>query len=241
MSVILAIDTSSAYSSIAIKRDDGAIFEWEGAEHSSHNEELAPQVSALLQKAALSPRDISLLINGGGPGSFTGLRISLGFMKGMAIALQVPLLSLSSLAAAAASSLPHRGAGQSGIVVALADARRAEIFVGAYDVASRFAILGEEQIIALADLPKFVADLTARHTKELAHLCVLPHDENAAMMLPAQLPRREGAHIAQGLIDLATQHTAQAKFDLGQIAALTPHYLRAVAAKTIAERQNCVK
>jgi tRNA threonylcarbamoyl adenosine modification protein YeaZ len=58
----------------------------------SHDESLSEAVDSVLQKADCRLSDISSILVGGGPGSFTGVRIALSFAKGVAISLQVPVL-----------------------------------------------------------------------------------------------------------------------------------------------------
>lgn len=232
MGAILAIDTSSACSSIALQCGDGRIFDWQGRDPNSHNELLAPRLEALLRQAQLRPEQLSLLLNGGGPGSFTGLRISLSLLKGMALSLHLPLLSCSSLAAAAASI----SFGEADLVFSVADARRAELFAGAYDPRDNFQPLDDEQIVPLAGLEGFVNSLCAQHKRNHPVLCILPADPQLAG-LPGHIPAQTADTPARGLLRIAQAAAASARFDPAALSALTPRYLRAVAAKTIAERR----
>lgn len=79
-----------------------------------HAEALGPMVERLFVEAGLKPDQLSRIVVTYGPGTFTGLRIGLSFAKGMALALNVPLVGIDSLTATAA---PHFGSGDK-IVVA---------------------------------------------------------------------------------------------------------------------------
>ncbi len=70
-----------------------------------HAEVLGPMVQRLLTCAGTTPAQLSRIVVTRGPGTFTGLRIGLSFAKGMAMALDIPLLGLDSLTATAAAHL----------------------------------------------------------------------------------------------------------------------------------------
>ena len=75
-----------------------------------------------------APRDLDAVAIGAGPGSFTGLRIGMATAKGIAFAAECPLWAVSSLAALAHAA----GRDPDAIVVAVLDARRGEVYAGAY-------------------------------------------------------------------------------------------------------------
>lgn len=73
-----------------------------------HAEALGPMVERLFAEAVLEPDQLSRIVVTRGPGTFTGLRIGLSFAKGMALALNIPLVGIDSLTATA---VPHFGSG----------------------------------------------------------------------------------------------------------------------------------
>ncbi len=79
--------------------------EYEAMER-GHAEALGPMVERLFAEAGLKPDQLSRIAVTNGPGTFTGLRIGLSFAKGMALALNIPLIGINSLTATAA---PHLG------------------------------------------------------------------------------------------------------------------------------------
>ena len=94
MSCLLAIDLSTPHGHIAVLRDGAVVYEQDFTSHRSHNSLLyAPLAQALdITGAALKK-----LIIGTGPGSYTGVRISIAAAQGVALSRQVPLVGLSSL------------------------------------------------------------------------------------------------------------------------------------------------
>lgn len=95
--MLLAIDTSTKWVGLALY--DGITVSseqiWQTREH--HTVELAMAVNHLLEQTGVQPVGINVLAVATGPGSFTSLRIGLALAKGMALALNVPLIGIPSL------------------------------------------------------------------------------------------------------------------------------------------------
>jgi tRNA threonylcarbamoyladenosine biosynthesis protein TsaB len=104
--MILMLDTSTQTPVVALANVDGALVgerRWQS--HHRHGEELLQRIDEVLAEAGASRTDITAVVVGTGPGSFTGLRIGLATGKTIAYALNVPIVGLSStltIAAAAA-------------------------------------------------------------------------------------------------------------------------------------------
>jgi tRNA threonylcarbamoyladenosine biosynthesis protein TsaB len=113
--VILAFDTATPVATTALVRDGELL-----GERASQTARVLEGAHALLRDASLEPDAIDALAVGTGPGSFTGLRIGLAIARGLALALDVPVAGISTLAALAA--------GAPGAVPVI-DARRREVFV----------------------------------------------------------------------------------------------------------------
>lgn len=127
---VLGIDTSSAATAVCVERGDGRAFELRPGpgdlrQPPGHTAELMPAIHALMGAAELAFGDLDLIAVGTGPGGFTGLRIGIATASGLALASDLPVRPVSSLAALAA------GAGAE-LVMPVADARRGELFVALY-------------------------------------------------------------------------------------------------------------
>ena len=125
--IALAIETSTPLGSIAIGQPGAVLTEAVLGVHARHSEALLPAIDFALKNAEIEKRDLSAIVVGGGPGSFTGLRISAATAKAFATALEVPLFAYSGLAALAAGiAVADRK------VCALFDARRGEVYAACY-------------------------------------------------------------------------------------------------------------
>jgi tRNA threonylcarbamoyladenosine biosynthesis protein TsaB len=111
---------------------EGVLAEARVATAEGHSRWLLPAVAALLQGLGLDPGSLDLFAVTTGPGSFTGLRVGLGSVQGLALASDRPCVGLATLDVLAASA-----AGSSGTVVALVEAFRGEVYSGVYDAAGR--------------------------------------------------------------------------------------------------------
>lgn len=123
---ILAVDTGTAYLSLALQAD-GRLY----AEHletgNRQSEQILPRIAGLLAQAGIGAADLGTLVYAQGPGAFTGLRIGAGVVQGLAAPFDLPLIGIPSLDAAAALC-PGRPA-----VLAATDARMGEVFYAWYD------------------------------------------------------------------------------------------------------------
>ncbi len=140
---LLGIDTSTATISVAVLRD-GAVIGERTDQVERNRTGLLTVVDSLFAELGLSPQSLDAVAVGAGPGSFTGLRIGMATAKGIAFAIGKPLWAVSSLAA-----LAHAALQDDGTVVAVLDARRGEVYAGAYRRHERGVVLvGDERVFA---------------------------------------------------------------------------------------------
>ena len=100
--VIVSLDCSTLTLSLALLRADGVLVEERKIDPPQRQSEILPAaIEQLLTAHQLTLKDVTGLVVGLGPGSFTGLRIGLATAKGLAYALQMPIVGASSLAALA--------------------------------------------------------------------------------------------------------------------------------------------
>ncbi|HEV2114437.1 MAG TPA: tRNA (adenosine(37)-N6)-threonylcarbamoyltransferase complex dimerization subunit type 1 TsaB [Terriglobales bacterium] len=150
--LLLAADTSGKHGSIALARGDDRGFEAIEAvplTGGTFSAQLVPQIAGLLARHKFSKHDLDGFIVASGPGSFTGLRVGLAAIKGLAEVLHKPIAAVSLLEALAVAARVE------GAVVAALDAGRGEAYVGEYEVGAgnarleRESLLNEEEFVAL--------------------------------------------------------------------------------------------
>lgn len=125
---MLALETATPAASVALLRDGQVIVEHNERSRRRHAESLVPTIEALLEEQGLGAVDLGAVACGKGPGSFTGLRIGLSTAKGLAQALRLPLITVSTLdTLAAAAFFPG------GLVAPLLDAKQGHIYAAFYE------------------------------------------------------------------------------------------------------------
>jgi tRNA threonylcarbamoyladenosine biosynthesis protein TsaB len=95
--MILAIDASTSWLSLALYEESEVLFERTWKTQRRHTVELAPAVEKALQDCSLTFEQIHALAVALGPGSFTSLRIGLVFVKGLALAYHLPVIGIPTL------------------------------------------------------------------------------------------------------------------------------------------------
>jgi tRNA threonylcarbamoyladenosine biosynthesis protein TsaB len=136
--LLLAVDTSGKYGSVALARVtpgqsaidvlDLDVLEIVPLAGGAFSAQLVPQIAVLLDRHGQSKSDLGAFAVASGPGSFTGLRVGLAAIKALAEALQKPIAAVSLLEAVAC------GGAARGRVLAALDAGRGDVYVGDYDV-----------------------------------------------------------------------------------------------------------
>ena len=125
---LLALDTATEACSVALNID-GEVTEHFDIIPRRHSRELLPMVDGILAKAGLTIGDMDALAFGRGPGAFTGLRVATAMAQGLAFAVDLPVIPVSTLAALAQQGLREHGAKK---VLSAIDARMGEVYWGAF-------------------------------------------------------------------------------------------------------------
>lgn len=123
---VLAIDTSSVVATCAVLDEEKLLGEYTLNQDMTHSERLIPMIKTLMDSLKLKPEDIDLFAGSVGPGSFTGLRIGLATIKGLAHVVDKSVIGISTLEALA-FNVPFDG-----IVIPIMDARRGRVYTGIY-------------------------------------------------------------------------------------------------------------
>lgn len=238
---ILALDSSTATGSAAVGTVAGPLAEVVLSIGPGHSASLLPAADQAMRMAGVAPEELKAIVVGGGPGSFTGVRIAAAMAKGMGQALGIPLLAYSGLLAAATT-----GWGATGPVCALFDARRRDVFAASYhfgraedrgDMSLRAGRGSAAVQTVLEPAAMSLDELIARLRRDPPALLV----GDGALLHRAELERELGSPVmpsylglprASGLLWLA--------FNAGNLAtaadatAWEPDYLRAAGAERIA-------
>ncbi len=149
--LLLVTDTSGKNGSVALARADDSANEVHVIESSplaggTFSAQLVPQIAALLAKHGFSKADLGAFIVVSGPGSFTGLRVGLAAIKGLAEILQKPIVPVSLLEVIAIASHCE------GRVVAALDAGRNEVYAGQYDLRDKQVRQLQEKLLSRDEL-----------------------------------------------------------------------------------------
>jgi tRNA threonylcarbamoyladenosine biosynthesis protein TsaB len=129
--VTLALDTSTRTGGCAVLRGDEVLAEVPGEMSRTHAERLPRDLMVVLDRAGLSLEDVDVFAVATGPGSFTGLRVGIATMQGLALAGGRPLVGVSVL-----DALAHAASGLGGAttrVAAWVDAWRGEVYAALFD------------------------------------------------------------------------------------------------------------
>ncbi|MBQ6550384.1 MAG: tRNA (adenosine(37)-N6)-threonylcarbamoyltransferase complex dimerization subunit type 1 TsaB [Lachnospiraceae bacterium] len=125
---ILGIESASVTASCAVLSDDVLLAEYTTNYKKTHSETLLPMVSEILRMTGTKPSDLTLIAVSEGPGSFTGLRIGAAAAKGLAFALDIPIVPVPTL-----DAIAYGMAGSACILCPMMDARRGEVYAGLYE------------------------------------------------------------------------------------------------------------
>ncbi|MBO5798168.1 MAG: tRNA (adenosine(37)-N6)-threonylcarbamoyltransferase complex dimerization subunit type 1 TsaB [Clostridia bacterium] len=143
---ILALETSAGPASCALVEDGRVLASAYINTPLTHSQTLMPMVESMLQNAGLSFSQVERLAVTAGPGSFTGVRIGVAAVKGLAFANDTPCVGVSTLAAIARNM---EGLGFDGIVCAAMDARCRQVYTACFEKGER---LTPDEAISLDEL-----------------------------------------------------------------------------------------
>jgi tRNA threonylcarbamoyladenosine biosynthesis protein TsaB len=129
---VLAVSTSTSRGSVALVGPRGEVAT-SYVDLQGHAERLFHAIDEVLTRASVTRRDVEAIACDVGPGSFTGVRVGVASMKGIALGLGVPLAGAGSLEAMAAAAFGEGRAGAGDVVLAAIDAKKSEMFLAAYD------------------------------------------------------------------------------------------------------------
>ena len=215
---VLAMDTTTERGSVALVSGGEVLGEVRLRSGMGHSTRLMPAIAFLLDGLGLKAPDIEGFAVTAGPGSFTGLRVGLSCVQGLALAGGRPCLGLSTLDVLAA-----RIAGAAPTLVAAMDAYRGEVYAGVYDAEARrrgdpVTAVPSQAFAGLPSGTAFIGDGAAKYREEIR-----------AAVADARFPSRS-AFLA-GTLGLLAEPALLAGSGVAP-AQLRPLYLRGTGAAT---------
>ncbi len=220
MATFLIIDTALEEAIVALGKDGKIIGELTNIETHSHASFIQVAIATVLERQQIAITDLDAIVVTLGPGSYTGLRVGLATAKGIAYALQKPLIGLSTLGAlaAAAVQLSPTTIELSTQIFAMIDARRMEIFGAIYDtsinpkVQEQSMVLDQTKWNSLINQPTICIGNGHHKTKDFAST------HNMTYL--------DGSYSSQMLLDLAMEKWTAGQFE--ELAYVGPNYLKEV-------------
>ena len=155
--LILAFESSARAASVALVEDGRLVSQYSQCSGLTHSRTLLPMAEDMLKNAELSLDKVDLFAVAHGPGSFTGIRIGVSTVKGLAWAADKPCVGVSTLEAMA-----WHGLAAGGLVCPVMDARRSQVYNALFQVENgRPVRLCEDRPIALSQLAEELRTLNA--------------------------------------------------------------------------------
>ena len=220
--MLLALDTSTLTASLALLKPSGEVVEAVEIGPPRRTSEVLPgEIDALLKRHALTPTALTGLVIGLGPGSFTGLRIGLATLKGLAYALKLPLAGVSSLAAVALEGPEEVELSCAAVV------KKGELYLGRYRrEGSTVVALDPEQALTV---PAFAAEVM-RHPGLILGPAI---GDYASQLEGLGVPRSrlQSTPAVPSAVCLARLASLPKTYDQAAMFALEPRYLRSSGAE----------
>ena len=157
---ILGIDSSGMVASVAIVCDDVMIAEYSVNYKKTHSQTLLPMLDEILTMTEANLDEIDAIAIAAGPGSFTGLRIGSATAKGLAMAVEKPIVSVPTCHA-----LAYNLWGTEGVVCPIMDARRNQVYTAVYEfVDGKMNCLNEQSAMDIDELIRLLDGLGRKVT-----------------------------------------------------------------------------
>lgn len=217
---LLLIETSTPVASVVLSHGLESVASLTMNVDKGHARLIAPMIQQCLQNAQWSINDLDGIVVSAGPGSYTGLRVGVSTAKGIALAGQLPLLSVNSLQGLAGCVLPVAKILNANII-AMTDARRMEVYLARFDQQGLEISPTEAVIIEEDSLSEWL--------NEGPHLFVGDGVEKCREVFskyPNAILIPEFRYDATGMIRLAHEKFHRQEFE--DLEAFEPFYLKSV-------------
>lgn len=230
--LVLSVDSSAAPASVCLYQDGKILADFYLNSGFTHSQTLMAMVESALKISCKTVADIDAFAVNNGPGSFTGVRIGVSAIKGMAYAADKPCIAVSTL-----MSMAYNCLASDGIICACMDARRNQVYNALFRVSSvTVTRLCEDRAISVADL---LIELSSYNERIMlagdgAQLVFDSSDNDNISLLPENIRYQRASSTAIAAFD---------KYNRGEAlspAALMPSYLRlSQAERERLEKKGC--
>lgn len=155
---ILGIDSSGMVASVAIIQDDVIKAEYTMNHKKTHSETLLPMIDEIVKTSEIRLEELDAIAIAAGPGSFTGLRIGAATAKGLAMAIDKPIIPVKTC-----EGLAFNMWGADGLIVPMIDARRNQVYTGIYQVKGNVEVLMDQTPM---DIHELIEKINALESEE---------------------------------------------------------------------------
>lgn len=193
---ILGIESASLVASAAIAEDDNIVAEYSVNYKKTHSQTLLPMIDEIVRMTETDLNTLDAIAVSGGPGSFTGLRIGSATAKGLAQALDIPILHIPTM-----DAMAYVMFGFDGLICPMLDAKRGQVYTGLYHYKDDFNIVkGQcaidlkelvEEINSIGERTVFLGDGVISGRKIIEENIKVPY-----VFAPAHVSRQRGAAVA---------------------------------------------
>lgn len=145
---ILGVDSSGMVASVAIVENDIVVAEYSVNHKKTHSQTLLPMIDEIIKMTDTKLEEIDAIAVAAGPGSFTGLRIGAATVKGLAMAIDKPIVSVPTC-----HGLAYNLMGTEGIICPIMDARRNQVYTGIYEsVDGKLNVICDQDALEIKEL-----------------------------------------------------------------------------------------
>tara|TARA_B100001059_G_scaffold236809_1_gene290715 strand:+ start:9273 stop:9944 length:672 start_codon:yes stop_codon:yes gene_type:complete len=211
---ILNIETSTTNCSVSLShKGETLVLKEDYGNGYSHAEKLHVYVDEVLKEAKISTLQLDAIAVSKGPGSYTGLRIGVSAAKGLAFALNIPLVSVSTLEA-----LAHQVKADSGLIVPMLDARRLEVYSAIFDTQFNSIRAIEAQVLDETSFQSYLSENKVYFIGDGVAKTKALLDNNNAVFIENKLPSADQMS--------ALSFNKYKKSDTEDVAYFEPYYLK---------------
>ena len=234
--IVLAMDSTAKTAAVGVERDGVCLADFRCSAGVTHSQILLPMALDALRSAGVSPAEVGAYAVTVGPGSFTGVRIGVSCVKGLAFGRELPCIPLSALEVLA-EGLPY----SDGLLCPVMDARRGEVYTALFRrEEGKLVRLTEDRALSIVSLAQ---ELRENYPEEKVYLAGDGSLPTAKCIPEAILPPR-GSEAVGGAALCACARRALEEGRVVTDAALAPVYLRVPQAererleREAAQKQN---